>query len=77
MKAKFDSKPETKKLDLDVEFYNSDIYSKFSSTHDISTIMAEIITKTDDVEKEWKNKLKSIQNKIDEVSNEMNKTIGK
>ena len=77
MKAKFDSKPETKKLDLDVEFYNSDIYSKFSSTHDISTIMAEIITKTDDVEKEWKNKLKSIQNKIDEVSKEMNKTIGK
>ena len=77
MRAKVDSKPESKKLDLEMEFYSSDIYSKFSATHDVATIMAEIITGNEDVEKAWKSKVNSLQNKIDEVSTELNKTIGK
>lgn len=77
MRAKVDSKPESKKLDLEMEFYSSDIYSKFSATLDVATIMAEIITGNEDVEKAWKSKVKSLQNKIDEVSAELNKTIGK
>ncbi len=79
MKAKVDSNPESKILDLDMEFYNSDTYGKFTATNDIATIMAEIITSAsaDNVEKAYKDKVASFQNKIDEVANEINETLGK
>jgi len=73
--AKFDSNLESKKLDLEMEFYNSDKYSKFMASHDIANLTTEVIVGGPDVEKAWKAKLKSMQNKIDEICKEMNETI--
>ena len=66
-------------LDLDLEFYNSDAYGKFTATNDPATIMAEIITATpaDGIEKAWNDKIATFQNKIDEVTKEMNEKLGK
>ena len=75
IQAKLDSDLETKKINLDVEFYTSDKYGKFMSTHDIATMATEIITKGGNIEKSWKEKISSIQHKIDEVCSEMNKTL--
>ena len=79
MQAKVDSNPESKILDLDMEFYNSDIYGKFTATNDAATVMAELVTSSsaDGIEKAWADKVASFQNKIDEVTNEMNETLGK
>lgn len=79
MRAKHESNPESKILDLDMEFYNSDLYGKFTATQDAATIMAEIITSTsaDNVEKAYKDKVATFQNKIDAVTKEMNETLGK
>ena len=75
LQAKLDSDLDTKKLNLDVEFYASDKYVKFASTHDVATIMAEIITGKGDPEKLWKEKVKSLQNKIDEITKELNENL--
>ena len=73
--AKFASDLESKKLDLEMEFYNSDKYSKFVASHDKANIITEIIVGDQDVEKAWNAKIKSMQNKIDEIAKEMNETI--
>ncbi len=73
--AKFASDLESKKLDLEMEFYNSDKYSKFVASHDKANIITEIIVGKEDPEKAWKAQVKSMQNKIDEITKEMNETI--